>query len=148
MIKRVTKFLVIAAFTFGVGFAITSLPSNASARTIPTGMRHNWYQNFTHTKLSDSSFIKLRATSIDSGTKQFHSKVTKSNLQVIKKTGGWYQIGAKGIANPAYKLKKLKIAGKYRVVLLKRYSTKSHYADVFVRSNVKLPLSQSDYFLG
>lgn len=131
---------VLATLTIGGGV------SAQAATKVPVGMRHAWYQKLKDAK--DPEFIKLMKNSIDSGSKAYHTKLKGARLQVIKKSGGWYQIGARGITNPTYKLKKLKIGGTKRTVLLKKYSKSSHYASVYLKGKkTVLPLANAEYFL-
>jgi len=143
------KKMLLLALMAGIALTTTGLSTtNAAAATkIPSKFRHSWYQPLKNT--SNPSFIKLKATSIDAGSKTFHQKLSGKQLQVLKKKSGWYQIGAKGITNPTYKVTKLKVDGKKRTVLLKKYTTKSHYADVYViGTKTKISLNAATLDLG
>ncbi|ANZ60977.1 hypothetical protein [Secundilactobacillus paracollinoides] len=142
------KGIVLAALSLAlmVGIFAAAKPAQAATK-VPSSLRHSWYM--TLPSIKDPSFIKFTSRSIDVGDKSYHNKISGSNLQVIKKSGGWYEIGYKGITNPTYRTKKIKIGNTKRTVLLKKYSKNSHYADVFLNGKkVKLLLQYSSYFLG
>lgn len=123
---------------------ITTTGVQASSK-VPAKMRGAWYQNLASIK--DPTFVKLTARSIDTGTRSSHQKWTGSNFSIKKSKSGWYKMGYKNIITHYYKVKKIKISGKYRTALLDKYTPSSHYAEVYVRKNVTLPLGNSQYFL-
>lgn len=142
------KSTILATLTAGLALTIgTGVVPAKAATKVPSAMRHSWYQPFKDVK--DPMFIKFSATSIDTGSKGYHNKIAGKKLQVIKKKSGWYQIGAAGISNPTYKVTKLKVDGKKRTVLLKKFSKSSHYADVYVNgTKTKITVSAANHFLG
>lgn len=107
-------------------------PASADAATVPARFRHNWYYTLSSSmKRNDPLFVKITKHSIDRGDKAYHNKISGSNLQVIKRSKGWYEMGAKGISNTRYKVTKRKINGVKRTVLLAR-GVRSRYATVYM----------------
>ncbi len=125
--KRIVGFGLAVATALVVGGQVT--PAQAATK-VPSKLRHSWYQHFKGAK--DPEFIKLTASSIDSGSKAYHHKIKGKALKVKKHKGGWVEIGKKGITNPYYKTKKMKISGKKRTVLLKWMNPSYRYVYVYV----------------
>lgn len=138
---------VIATLTT-ITLAVSAMPISATAvqasSKVPSKMRGAWYQNLASIK--DPTFVKLTARSIDTGTRTSHQKWSGSNFSISKTKSGWYKMGYKNIITHYYKVKKIKINGKYHTALLNKYTPSSHYAEVYVRKNVTLPLGDSQYF--
>lgn len=142
--KSIVLALAASLFLTTTGLNLTTADA---ATKVPNKFRHSWYQPLKN--MGNPSFIKLKAKSIDFGSKTFHHKISGKQLQVLKKKGGWYQIGAKGTNSAAYKVKKIKVDGKKRTVLLERNTPKSHYAAVYViGTKTKISLNASEYDLG
>ncbi len=143
------KSLITGLSTVALSVALLPIVNiNASASTVPAKMRGAWYQNLSSVKKYDRTFVKLTANSVRYGSNASQSKFSGANFHISKLKGGWYRIGSKVVSTGDYKLKKIKINGKYHTALLQRYTAKSHYAEVFVRNNVPLPLSKAQYFIG
>lgn len=138
------KLIIAVLVSLGLVLVFATVkPVTADAATVPSRFRHAWYFNLPLQK-KNPLFIKFTKSSIDTGDKTYHSKISGSNLQVIKRAKDWYQIGYKGVNSARYKVTKKKISGVKRYVLLKLSSASSHYADVFMlgRKHV-LPLADS-----
>ncbi|WP_040472082.1 hypothetical protein [Lentilactobacillus kisonensis] len=140
-----TKIITIAS-TATMALAMLPITTHASA-TVPSKMRGAWYQNLSSVKRSNRTYVKMTTHSISYGSNASHSDFAGSNLRVAKLKQGWYRIGPKAFSIGDFKVKKVKIAGKYNTSLLQRYMAKSHYAEVFVRDHVALPLNDANYFL-
>lgn len=140
------KHLGLVLLAAGCLSAATITTADAATK-VPSKFRHSWYMPLKQDK--DPQFIKFKASSMDSGNKSFHHKISGKDLQVLKKKRGWYQIGYKGNANSLYKIQKLKVSGKKRTVMLQKNSNKSHDATVYLNGKkVKYTLNASNYFLG
>ena len=144
--NKITKTIVLVLTTALAFCMVTGYAAEASS-TVPKSLRHEWYQPLKNVK--DPMFIKLKSHAMDSGSKAFHHKISGKDLQVIKKSKGWYQIGYTGNNNPTYKVTRRKVSGKKRTVLLKKNSSHSHYADVFlIGKKTKMNLGESSVYLG
>ena len=127
--NKITKTIVLVLTTALAFCMVTGYAAEASS-TGPKSLRHEWYQPLKNVK--DPMFIKLKSHAMDS-----------------KKSKGWYQIGYTGNNNPNYKVTKRKVSGKKRTVLLKKNSSHSHYADVFlIGKKTKMSLGESSVYLG
>lgn len=144
MIK--TKVITIAS-TAAMAFALLPITNTQASATVPAKMRGAWYQNLSSVKRNDRTYVKFTTHAISYGSNASHSDFAGANLRVAKLKKGWYRIGPKTFSIGDFKLKKIKINGKYRQALLQRYTSKSHYAEVFVRDHVALPLNSAQYFL-